>query len=36
MPTKHIRSAGMLTNVTIRIIDVPVHLLITPSEKETF
>ena len=35
-PTKHIRSAGMLTNVTIRIINVPVHLLINPSKIETF
>ena len=35
-PTKHIRSAEMLTNITIRIINVPVHLLINPSEKQTF
>jgi hypothetical protein len=32
-PTKHIRCAVMLTNVTIRIINVPVHLFSNPSEK---
>jgi hypothetical protein len=32
-PTKHIRCAVMLTDVTIRIINVPVHLFSNPSEK---